>query len=76
MSAIFGNIRAESYPSMSCGVDQAVLDSKDHGGLPLGRVDLVLKFKEHFRWFILIANYDWSQLNVMRCTFRQCVNAC
>jgi len=52
--AIFDNIRAESYPGIRCGVDQAVLDSKNHGELPLGRVHLVLKFKEHFRQFILI----------------------
>jgi len=49
MSAIFCNIRAESYPGIRCSVDQAVLDSKNHGWLPLGRVDLVLKFKDHFR---------------------------
>jgi len=47
ISAIFGNIRAESYHGIR-GVDQAVLDSKNHGGLPLARVDLVLKFKENF----------------------------
>jgi len=48
-TAIFVNIRAESYSGIHCGVDQAVLDSKNHGGLLLGRVNLVLKFKEHFR---------------------------
>jgi len=45
ISAIFVHIRAESHPGIRCGVDQAVPDSKNHGGLPLGRVDLVLKFK-------------------------------
>jgi len=49
ISVIFVNIRAESYPGIRCGVDQAVLDSKNHGRLLLGRFDLVLKFKEHFR---------------------------
>jgi len=49
ISAIFVNIRAELYSGIRCGVDQAVLDSKIHGGLLLGRVNLVLKFKEHFR---------------------------
>jgi len=51
MSAIFGNIQAESHPGIRCGVDQAVLDSKNQGGLLLGTVDLVLKFKEHFASF-------------------------
>jgi len=55
ISTIFVNIRAESYPSIRCSVDQAALDSKNHGGLPLGKVDPVLKFKGHFREFILIA---------------------
>jgi len=49
ISAIFVNIRAESYNGIRCGVDQAVLDSKNHGGLLLARVNLVLKFKEQFR---------------------------
>jgi len=44
MFAIFSNIRAESYP----GIDQAVLDSKNHVRLPLDRVDPVLEFKECF----------------------------
>jgi len=48
ISAIFVNIQAELYHGIRCSVDQAVLDSKNHGGLPLGRVGLVLKFKEHF----------------------------
>jgi len=48
MVAIFDNIQAESYLGIRCGVDQAVLDSKNYGRLPLGRVDLVLKFKEYF----------------------------
>jgi len=42
------NIWAKSYPGIRCGVDQAVLKSKNQGGLPLGRVDLVLKFKDKF----------------------------
>jgi len=47
MSAIFGNIWAELYPGIHCGVDHAVLDSKNNTGLLLGRVDLVLKFKKY-----------------------------
>jgi len=31
ISAIFDNIRAESYHGIRCGVDQAALDSKNHG---------------------------------------------
>jgi len=42
-----------------------MLDSKNHGGLPLGRVNLVLIFKEHFRWFILIA-YCWFNLTNLK----------
>jgi len=45
---IFVIIRAESYPGIRCNVDQAVLDLKNNGGLLLGRVDLILKFKEYF----------------------------
>jgi len=48
ISAIFVNIRAESYSGIRCSVDQTVLDSKNYGELLLGRVDLVLKFKGHF----------------------------
>jgi len=48
ISSIFVNIRAESYLGIGQAV-LAVLDSKNHGGLPLGRINLVLKCKEHFR---------------------------
>jgi len=48
MVAIFGNIRAESYLGIRCGVDQAVLDSKNYGGFPLCRGDLGPEFKEYF----------------------------
>jgi len=39
ISAIFVNIQAESYLGIHCSFDQAML--------PLGRVDLVLKFKKN-----------------------------
>jgi len=34
-----------------CVNRETVFDSKNHSGLPLGRVVLILKFKEHFRYF-------------------------
>jgi len=64
-------MRAESYSGIRCGVDQAVLDSKNHGGLLLGRVDLVLVY---FNRLFLIQFNQFKSFKRLKTLYPACLN--